>query len=114
MVKVYPAVTEPPEFGPSTIIEYVARKHGVSAFAMLNGGQSRKFAHARQEAMHELHLIGLSSPAIAKALRLKDHTTILYGLKSYQRRVWLQKKVEKQMQSTVWAQNSEEFIAAAE
>ena len=72
------------------IIAEVATKHGLSV-AEIMGGQPgsarRRFSWPRQEAMVRLRdETLLSTPQIARALGLKDHSTVLAGFKAHAKR----------------------------
>ena len=62
------------------IIKQVAEKHGLTVDDLRSQDRSRKYSWPRQEAMVRLRdETALSYPSIARLLRRKDHTTIIYG-----------------------------------
>lgn len=61
---------------------------------ILAGSRARPIAHAKQEAMWRLRQVTwengaprYSLPAIASALNLKDHTTVLWGCRQHAKRL---------------------------
>lgn len=70
------------------IARSVAKAHGVSYREMLSQRRQKHLVHARQHAMWELRKhTSLSMPAIGRLLGGRDHTTILYGLRAYEKRM---------------------------
>lgn len=70
------------------IISEVAHRRKLSVNEMLSPSRKHCIAHARQEAMWEIHTrLGRSLPWIAQALHLKDHTTVLHGIRAHERRL---------------------------
>lgn len=70
------------------IIAHVAERRGMSVKEMLSQTRRRPVARARQEAMWELRQrTRLSLPAIAERLKLKDHTTVLHGVRAHEARL---------------------------
>jgi len=70
------------------IIAAVAQKNGLTVEEMLAARRKKKLAHARQEAMWEIRQrTKLSLPQIAHRMRLKDHTTVLHGVRRHEERM---------------------------
>ena len=73
------------------IIAEVAAAHGLTSAEMMGGqpgSSARRFAWPRQEAMVRLRdETFLSTPQIARAVGLKDHSTVLAAFRSYAKRV---------------------------
>ena len=73
---------------PGKIVAEVARARGLTVQEILTRTRKRRIAHARQEAMWELRQrTRLSLPQIAERLNLKDHTTVLWGVRAHERRL---------------------------
>lgn len=75
----------------STILAQVAYDHEVSVADMLSPARHRAVAYARFDAMSRLRAlktldgtVRYSTPQIAKLLGLKDHTTVLNGLRRWE------------------------------
>lgn len=67
------------------IIEQCCRMHNVALHDILGPSKYRPYVKARHHAMHRLYReLGLSMPRIARALRRKDHTTVLHGIRRYE------------------------------
>ena len=65
-----------------------AEKHGFDWSAFTSSGRAQTLCHARQEAMYLMRVgTALSYPQIAAILGLKDHTTVMYGIKAHKKRV---------------------------
>lgn len=58
----------------------VAEYFGLTVSQLLHGGRARIYSRPRQVAMFVLHEQGYSYPAIARELRLENHTTVLWGV----------------------------------
>lgn len=72
---------------PRQIIERVARRHGLT-FEEITQPSTRSTARSRQEAMWELRRhTRLSLPQIARQVGVKDHTTVLHGIRAHGKRV---------------------------
>lgn len=70
------------------IISEVAQRRKLSVTELLSPSRKHVIAHARQEAMWEIHSrLGRSLPWIAQTLHLKDHTTVLHGIRAHARRL---------------------------
>jgi chromosomal replication initiation ATPase DnaA len=81
-------VTEPPRNYRREILLEVANKHGLSPQELLEAKHSHKLSSARQELMWRWrHELGYSLPKIARLIGLKEHTSILYGLRCYAARL---------------------------
>jgi chromosomal replication initiation ATPase DnaA len=72
------------------ILEQVAWDHGMTVADLKSGSRQREFAFARFDAMTRLRAITnvdgqprFSAPKIAQILGLKDHTSVLHGLKRW-------------------------------
>jgi chromosomal replication initiation ATPase DnaA len=61
-------------------------KHGLTPEQLRTPSTARRFSWPRQEAMHLLRQIGRSYHDIARRLGLKDHTTVIQGVRSYRAR----------------------------
>src|ERR1700722_16031557 len=77
-----PFVDVPTIPDPYDVMAQVARRSGVALEHILSNRRDRHVAHARHQVMHELRAIGLSLPSIGRLLR-RDHTTVMYGLRSF-------------------------------
>lgn len=69
------------------VLDRIAAKHGLTREQLLHDTHKHRFAHARQEAMAELYGDGsrFSLPALGRLFG-KDHSTILYGIRAFNRR----------------------------
>lgn len=63
----------------------IAKKHGIEMEQMVGECRAAKFVKARQEAMYELHMMGLSYPSIGRLLGGRDHTTCLHGMRKHKK-----------------------------
>jgi chromosomal replication initiation ATPase DnaA len=61
-------------------VSAVAKYYGMSLARLLHGGRARCYSRPRQVAMFVLHELHFSYPAIARELRLENHTTCLHGV----------------------------------
>lgn len=69
------------------VLAEVAAKHRIGVGDVKAGSRFAEHVVARQEAMHRLRAdLGLSTVQIARALGLKDHTTVLHGLRRHAER----------------------------
>ena len=69
------------------IARSVAKAHGVTYREMLSPRRQKNLVHARQHAMWELRKhTSLSMPAIGRLLGGRDHTTVLHGIRAYEKR----------------------------
>ncbi|MBR2561162.1 MAG: chromosomal replication initiator protein DnaA [Eubacterium sp.] len=67
---------------PDFIIEVVAEHYGITTDDIKSSVKSRRFSYPRQIAMYLCRtLIGSNQQAIADTIGVKNHTTILYGVK---------------------------------
>jgi len=79
----------------SHILQEVAAKHKLTVYLMLNGRRGPKYVEARWEAMYRLRneivIRGeqASYPQIAQWIGVKDHTTVMHGVKQF---ILLEKK----------------------
>jgi chromosomal replication initiator protein len=74
--------------GPSKIIAEIAAKHGLSLAEITSRDRCFRIAHPRQEAMYELRRrTQLSLPQIAHRLGVKNHTTVIYGVRAHAKRM---------------------------
>lgn len=70
------------------IMLQVASRYDMTVEEMLQATRQKRFAQARQEAMWEIRQrTGHSLPWIASKMRLKDHTTILWGIRRHAERL---------------------------
>lgn len=73
---------------PRDIIRRVALKHGLTVDQIRSRTNQRKIAWPRQEAMAMLRdQTTLSFPAIARMLGLTDHTTVIKGIRAFEKRL---------------------------
>lgn len=80
-------VNSEPQTG-QKIARAVAKAHGINWAEFLSRRRHRPLVKARQHAMWEMHKgANLSYCAIARILGGLDHTTIIHGVKSHQRRL---------------------------
>ena len=61
------------------VVVEVAKAFGITPTKLLFGGKFRVYSRPRQVAMYVLHET-MSYPAVARELRLKDHTTCIFGV----------------------------------
>lgn len=74
------------------VIADVANRHRISVEDLLGAFGNHKMAPIRHEAMWEVRRrTKLSLPQIAGKFRLKDHTTVLYGIRRHEARLAAQK-----------------------
>ncbi len=72
------------------IINEVAEKHELTVDELKSTTRARRIAWPRQEAMLRLRdETAMSLPQIAEKLGLKDHTTVLHGIRAASERVRL-------------------------
>jgi chromosomal replication initiation ATPase DnaA len=76
------------------MIEFVAPRYGVTLADVMGKSRIRPIAYARQEVMWRLRNIKgpdgqprHSFPAIARALGMMDHTSIVHGVLAYEKRL---------------------------
>ena len=69
----------------NTFVVFVARRHGVSPAHIYGDSRRHEFVHPRQEVMWLASRAGHSTTAIGRELG-RDHTTIIHGIKSYEKR----------------------------
>ena len=90
------------------ILAEVARKHGLDVAEMTGPARDWCTVHARHEASYRLRSeTDLSSPAIARLLGVKDHTTVLMGARSHAARL------EKEHGVSHWTEQDETFLRQA-
>jgi chromosomal replication initiation ATPase DnaA len=71
-----------------TIVEAVARKHGIAPLQLLGERRCKKLVLARQEAMWvAVRDSGRSLPVIGREMGNRDHTTVYYGCQRHQGRI---------------------------
>lgn len=69
------------------IIEDVAQRHDLTVALLQSKHRMRSIAHPRQEAMYLLRATGRwSLPQIGRVLGCRDHTTVLFGIRAFERR----------------------------
>lgn len=68
------------------IIARVSAEHGLQPRDLKSQTRKRCVAWPRQQAMAELRALGLSWHVIARILGGRDHSTIIYGVRQYERR----------------------------
>lgn len=77
-----------PKLTPTQIVAQVAEKHGLSIGDLRGRSRKPRIAWARQEAMSRLYKeTAWSLPHIGQYLGGRDHTTVLFGIRSYEARV---------------------------
>lgn len=70
------------------IIREIAEDHGLTVSDLLSPSRCRKYAWPRQEAMLRMREeTELSYPQIARLLRRKDHTSVIWGEKAARKRI---------------------------
>jgi len=70
------------------IIERVAVMHGLTVHELKSSTRRHRISHARQQAMSELKArTSLSLGQIAHALNLKNHATVVYGIRAHNSRL---------------------------
>jgi chromosomal replication initiation ATPase DnaA len=68
-----------------TIIDLVARRHGLTIDLLRGQSRSAPLVRVRQFAMSEARDAGYSLPEIGRALN-RDHTTVLHGIRRHRKR----------------------------
>lgn len=69
------------------ILIEVAARYGVTIEQFRQKGHFRHLVWPRQEAMYEMYATGrFSLPQIARTLHMKDHCTIIWGIRAYAKR----------------------------
>lgn len=68
---------------PSEQIGLIAMRYGVTRFDILSRSRKRNIVHARQHCYWHFRERGNSYPAIARIMRLDDHTTVMHGRKMH-------------------------------
>lgn len=78
-----PTLEDLPTFMPLSerAIRATAIKSGVSYGDLISGRRWRRLVRGRWVVMSVMHAAGFSLPIIARTLRLKDHTTVMHGLR---------------------------------
>lgn len=70
------------------IVEEVCAKHCVTAAELFSIRRARHIVKARQEAMYRLSVeTSMSLPAIGRKMGNRDHTTVIYGIRSHEARM---------------------------
>lgn len=70
------------------IIAQVADRHGLTVAELMGTTRVRLIAHARQEAMWRISReLGRSLPEIGRMMGGRDHTTVLHGIRAYEKRL---------------------------
>jgi chromosomal replication initiation ATPase DnaA len=78
---------EPAQATRMDILIAVAARYGVTLEQLRMRGHARSLSWPRQEAMYEMYVTGrFSTTQIAQTLHLKDHTTIIWGVRAYAKR----------------------------
>jgi len=67
------------------IIRKIADYNGIDPTTFVHGGRERTASHARQVGMWILHQLGYSLHEIGRSFAGKDHTTVLYGIRTVER-----------------------------
>jgi chromosomal replication initiator protein len=88
MSELMTALTAPGPEPADAIIARVAAKYKLTVREIRTKTRRAAISHPRQEAMFELRTkLGLSYPMIARLIGLKDHTTVIYGIKKHEERL---------------------------
>lgn len=88
MTELMHALTAPGPEPADAIIARVAAKHKLTVREIRTKTRRVVVSHPRQEAMYELRTkLGLSYLMIARLLGLKDHTTVIHGIKAHEARL---------------------------
>jgi chromosomal replication initiation ATPase DnaA len=73
------------------IMRAVCAAHQVSPEAVLSPRRTKEIVHARHHVAHDLRKqLGWSLPRIARALNLKDHTSVIWAIEAHERRTAMQ------------------------
>ena len=79
-----------------SILEEVSKKYGVSAEQILSSSRVRPIPYARWEAMWIMnkHKVSGAKPNwshmfIARSLGLRNHTSVIYGIREHEKRMAL-------------------------
>lgn len=67
------------------IVQRVAERHGISVATLCMRSRRKDLVRFRHEAMWEGYQCGYSNHRIGMALGGLDHTTVIYGVRLYQR-----------------------------
>jgi chromosomal replication initiation ATPase DnaA len=70
-----------------TIMAEVALSHGVSGVDIKSNRRARRILFARQEFMYRAKTETLHSVAAIGRFCMKDHTTVMYGVRQYEQRM---------------------------
>lgn len=74
-------------FDPAQIAGDVAEQYGLTLAELRQPTRSHRISHPRHHAMWALRETGkFSFPWIANFFRLRDHTTVMYGVRAHARR----------------------------
>ena len=68
---------------PSDQIGLIAMRYGVTRHDVLSRNRKRQVVNARQHCYWHFRERGNSYPAIARIMRLDDHTTVMHGRKMH-------------------------------
>jgi chromosomal replication initiation ATPase DnaA len=77
---------DPPKKASRSIIRIVAQKHGITVQELLGQSRFAHIVHARQEAMHEMRLMGMSYHQIGRFMGGRDHSTVWHGVRAHEER----------------------------
>ncbi len=84
------------------IVRAVAEARGITCLLLRSPNRTKYVAHVRFEAMWLLwRLLEMSTPAIAREVGRKDHTTALYGLAKIQAACRLRPEYETELRAIV-------------
>ena len=83
---VEPTLAKPRPVLSSEIVSAICRDFGVSVEEMMGGTRKQRIMLARRTAMYVLRARGSSLPQVASRLSLKDHTSVLHGVRAFEER----------------------------
>ena len=93
------AKPEPRESTIGEIIASVASKYGLTIMELKGDRRSRRVSVPRQEIMYRAYTeTGASLPTIGRSLGDRDHSTVLFGIRSHEARNGLETNVLKSNQ----------------
>lgn len=79
-----PVLAKPRPVLPNEIIEAICRDFGVSVETLMSGTRKARIMLTRRTAMYVLVQRGNSMPQAAARLGLKDHTSVLHGVREFE------------------------------
>ena len=79
------------------LLRLEASQDGIELSVLLGRSKEKEVSHCRQKCFHMMREMGYSCSAIGRLFG-RDHTTVLSGIKQYQRRqLYLKERLERKM-----------------